>query len=146
MRTVDGALNNGMIPRPTVVRIDAEGSEEAVLEGAKGLFEMSASEGAPRLVLMIVYPYQLRRVLQWMQARGYQVSCPFVLKTLNKTQGSAVDASKRVTGIISCRSKSWAKVSLDLLASSDSDSVMMKTPGGQLNLLDPYSCTLYPEN
>lgn len=82
-RTVDGALGNGMIPWPTVVRIDAEGSEEAVLEGARGLLEMSLSQGAPRLVLIVVYPYQLRRVLQWMQARGYQVAVPLLFTALH---------------------------------------------------------------
>ena len=45
-----------------------EGAEEFALEGMEEL--LTHSEHAPRAVLLVVFPYQLRRVLPWMSIRG----------------------------------------------------------------------------
>jgi len=78
-RTIDDAIREGMISPPSVVRISAEGSEEFVLAGMQRLL---AGEGAraPRAVLVAVYPYQLRRVLQFMQIRGFDATPPIALE------------------------------------------------------------------
>ena len=68
-RSIDEAIQEHLIDRPTIVRLSMEGAEEFALEGMDSL--LSHPELAPRAILIIVYPYQLRRVLQWISARGY---------------------------------------------------------------------------
>lgn len=68
-RSIDEAIQEHLIDRPTIVRVSMEGAEEFALEGMDSL--LSDLELAPRAILIIVYPYQLRRVLQWISARGY---------------------------------------------------------------------------
>jgi len=71
-RSIDEAIREQLIPRPTVVRVSMEGAEEFALEGMDVL--LSHAHHAPRVILLIVYPYQLRRVMQWMHVRGYSAA------------------------------------------------------------------------
>lgn len=56
LKTADGLISDGF-PAPTFVKIDAEGSEETILQGARGLF---TSEQRPRHVFIEIHPDLLR--------------------------------------------------------------------------------------
>jgi len=74
--SIDAALREGRLPRPTVLKIDIEGAEHAALTGMR---ELLASATPPRLVFLESHPEFLPKfgsseaeVLALLEAAGYQ--------------------------------------------------------------------------
>ena len=69
VRTLDGLLESLQLPVPTMVKIDVEGSESRVLEGAERMTRMCH----PLFIIDLHTPDQDVKVAKWLTERGYHL-------------------------------------------------------------------------
>lgn len=73
MKTLDAFLNDEKLPIPELIKIDAEGLDLEVLDGASSIFGVSQCILVEAAVHQKAFPNSLLRIMNFMDEKGYEI-------------------------------------------------------------------------